>query len=91
MEEEAGDAVWVFVWPLEVEFGVVAEVLSATSTSVTPFVGCGLVRYLMSMPVVEGVIVVLVLVDCGSFPYFYLEPQSVQLVPVVFGRVRGGN
>ena len=41
MEEEAGDAVWVVVWLLEVKFGIVAEVLAATSTSVSAFEGCG--------------------------------------------------
>ena len=43
----------------------------------------------MSKPVVEGVIVVLVLVDCGRGPYFYLEPQSVLLEHVEFGIVGG--
>ena len=38
--EEARDDVWVVVWPLEVEFGLVAEVLAATSTSVSAFEGC---------------------------------------------------
>ena len=41
VEEEAGDAVWVVVWLLEVKFGIVAEVLAATSTSVSAFEGCG--------------------------------------------------